>query len=181
LNELEDTLGDGNLYALYDPNSTFSKHWKDLSEIYAKRLKCEPLPSTLFFVPFKIKIRPLHEFAHMHNLEKYLLIPREKRIKWDKEEKRAPSEFIFYTYLVKDILKDMKPMPKNYQYFTRRNGFGMDRTQFFEYIIKQLHNIENNSEMKITAFHPHLVDDLDNVELSFINHWLSKIGINFKF
>lgn len=73
--------------------------YTEINDVYAKFFECDPLTPLLPWTPFVVEYEPLKKFGTPDLIAKTLYDLKSKDGAW-------PSEFIWYSYLIKDRLKE---------------------------------------------------------------------------
>lgn len=151
--------------------------WIDCIEDYAIKLAMKPLTYHLApMTPFKLsyeKLKPLM----VQDLVKLLIFDI------NGEPLRSPSEFCFYTYLVKDDIKFGKNIcmpPKERKALC---GFKYYPNGNFEKELKseEIFSLYDESNIKVLGYHKKFIDDCGPEHIVAINNYLKKIGLTFQF
>jgi len=158
LSEYENIIGSGLLDFV---NKT---PFKICNEYYAELFNVEPLEKILVTsTPFVIKTTLIRQYTR-ESLEKIFLEGENS-----KGEPVHPSEFIFYSYLVKEYLQDMQEIVIGLQFYK-------NEIDNLAYHIHGLHT----KHVKICGIHRELLHMAYPSAIDFLNDWLYNLGLENK-
>jgi hypothetical protein len=166
--EWRNVLGNGRLVNIDDVawNNTHEL-WDKTNNIYAKIFNTSPLTRYLdLSPPFKIRIKPLKEFDRFDNIGNLILYSERPE---HSPVQGPPSEFMFYSYLVKD---EVESLPNSMAFYNKR-------CDIFSRHVPVLNELLN-ADYNVYAFHHTMMSSITEDDRNTVNKWLADLNFTFR-
>lgn len=180
LDEWDDTIGSGTLNKFGE--SIEGPSWEDISTHYATKLNVSPLTHFVFNVPFKVKADVLKTYD-LNKLADDLYPSEEEQKNYFnlKGKQLFPSEFILYSYLVRDYFDYYKSIPRSFVYVVPAHIRNKNNAEILVEIMRKTISADRDENITTFAFHPLIFESLSKTHIEYVNSWISKMNFKFQF